>query len=188
MTKELQRYFKVWKQCKQRLIQRLCLKFLKKFSLKTLTTHRDIPRVCLQRLPPMTPPWPPLVLEALPLLLHQDRWDLNTIFNSHHQPLKIAAIPPCSLVLCWLWKSQHQMYPGLPGKEGAPPPPASYPPPQVYLFTPWHQLVLLPCINANDLSAMMNLPSSSLRVRSRLWLRCVAPEKECCKLDIVWQY
>ena len=98
-------------------------------------------------------------------------------------PLTIAAIPPCSLVLCWLWKSQHQMYPGLPGKEGAPPPPASYPPPQVYLFTPWHQLVLLPCINANDLSAMMNLPSSSLRVRSRLWLRCVAPEKEWCKLD-----
>ena len=65
------------------VLQRLCLEY-KKFSLKTLTTHCDIPRVCLQRLPPMTPPWPPLVLEALPLLLHQDRWDLNTIFNPHH--------------------------------------------------------------------------------------------------------
>ena len=82
------------------VLQRLCLEY-KKFSLKTLMTHRDIPRVCLQRLPPMTPPWPPLVLEALPLLLHQDRWDLNTIFKSS-PPLKIAAIPPCSLVLCWL--------------------------------------------------------------------------------------
>ena len=31
------------------------------------------------------------------------------------------------------------MYPGLPGKEGAPPPPASYPPPQVFLVFIWNR-------------------------------------------------
>ena len=81
-----------------------------------------------------------------------------------------------SLFFCCLFsKLCSQMYPGLPGKEGAPPPPASYPAPQVcertfMLLRKLLLLLLLVCLkifvsmekkNVNDKLCSPAAPGSS---------------------------
>ena len=83
-------------------------------DLKRTTNFRE----CLQLRPLMTTPWPLVELVALPLHLRLDRFEHLINFT-------------LSLFFrCLFSKLCSQMYPGLPGKEGAPPPPASYPAPQ----------------------------------------------------------
>ena len=67
----------------------------------------------------MTTPWPLVEPVALPLHLRLDRF------------VHLINFTLSLFFRCLFSKLCSQMYPGLPGKEGAPPPPASYPAPQV---------------------------------------------------------
>ena len=101
--------------------------FAKMCDLKRTTNFRE----CLQLRPPMTTPWPLVELVALLLHLRLDRFEHLINFT-------------LSLFFrCLFSKLCSQMYPGLPGKEGAPPPPASYPAPQVCERTFMLPLLLL---------------------------------------------
>ena len=133
--------------------------------LRCVTSQKrtSIFRECLQLRPPMTTPWPLVEPVALPLHLRLDRF------------VHLINFTLSLFFRCLFSKLCSQMYPGLPGKEGAPPPPASYPAPQVcertfMLLRKLLLLLLLVCLkifasiekkNVNDKLCSPAAPGSS---------------------------